>query len=46
MTENVLKKIIQKKNEKIVKLKRTISLDLLNEFINTNKTYTNFKKKN
>ena len=45
MADNVLEKIIQKKNEKIVKLKRTISLDLLNEFINTNKTYTNFKKK-
>ena len=45
MPENVLKKIIQKKNEKIVNLKKTISLDSLDELINTNKTFINFKEK-
>ena len=45
MAENVLKKIIQKKNEKIVNLKKTISLESLDELINTNKTFINFKKK-
>ena len=45
MAENILKKIIKKKSEKIVNLKRTISLDSLDELINTNKTFLNFKKK-
>ena len=45
MAENVLEKIIQKKFEKIVNLKKTISLDSLNELINTNKTFINFKEK-
>mgnify|MGYP001209026764 FL=1 len=45
MAENVLKKIIQKKNEKIVNLKKTISLESLDELINTNKTFINFKEK-
>ena len=45
MAENVLEKIIQKKNKKIVDLKKAISLDSLNELINTNKTFINFKKK-
>ena len=45
MAENVLEKIIQKKNKKIVNLKKTISLDTLNELINTNKTFINFKEK-
>jgi indole-3-glycerol phosphate synthase len=45
MTENILEKIIKKKIEKIVYLKKTISLDSLNELINTNKTFANFKKK-
>ena len=45
MAENVLEKIIQKKSEKIVKLKKTISLDSLNEFISLNKTFINFKEK-
>ena len=45
MAENVLKKIIQKKNEKIVNLKKTISLESLNELINTNKSFINFKEK-
>ena len=45
MAENVLEKIIQKKIEKIVNLKKTISVDSLNELINTNKTFINFKEK-
>ena len=45
MTENVLEKIIKKKTEKIVNLKKNISLESLNELINTNNTFINFKKK-
>ena len=44
MAENVLEKIIKKKSEKIVNLKKTISLDSLNELINSNKTFVNFKE--
>ena len=45
MTENILEKIIKKKSEKIVSLKKTISLDSLNELINTNESFVNFKEK-
>ena len=45
MANNVLEKIIQKKNEKIVNLKKTISLESLNELININKTFIDFKWK-
>ena len=45
MAENVLEKIINKKIEKIVNLKKIISLESLDELISTNKTFTNFKKK-
>ena len=45
MPENILEKIIQKKIEKIADLKNTISLESLNELINTNKTFINFKEK-
>ena len=45
MTENILEKILKKKSEKILKLKKTISLDSLNELINTNQTFINFKEK-
>ena len=45
MAKNVLEKIIQKKNEKIVNLKKTISLESLNELISINKTFINFKEK-
>ena len=45
MAENVLEKIIKKKNEKIVNLKKTITLESLDELINTNKTFVNFKEK-
>ena len=45
MTENVLEKIINKKSEKIINLKKTFSLDSLGELIDKNKTFINFKKK-
>ena len=45
MAENILEKIINKKIEKVVNLKKTISLESLDESINTNKTFINFKKK-
>ncbi len=45
MAENLLEKIIKKKSEKIVSLKKTISLESLNELIDTNKAFINFKEK-
>ena len=45
MAENVLEKIIKKKSEKIVNLKKTIPLDSLDQLININKTFINFKEK-
>ena len=45
MAKNVLEKIINKKNEKIVNLKKTISLESLNELIHKHKTFINFKEK-
>ena len=45
MAENVLEKIINKKTEKIVNLKKTISLESLDELITKNKTFINFKEK-
>ncbi len=45
MAENVLEKIIKKKSEKIVNLKKTISLESLDELISTNETFINFKEK-
>ena len=45
MAEDVLKKIIEKKNEKIVNLKKTISLDSLDKLINSNRIFFNFKEK-
>ena len=45
MSENILKKIIQKKKEEISNMKKNCSLDSLNELINANKTFVNFKKK-
>ena len=45
MAENVLEKIIKKKSEKIVNLKKTISLDSLNELINNNNSFIDFKEK-
>ena len=45
MSENTLDKIIKKKIERIDLLKKSISLKLLNEQINENKSFINFKKK-
>ena len=45
MAENVLKKIIEKKSEKIENLKKTISPDSLDELINSNRIFFNFKEK-
>ena len=45
MAENVLEKIINKKIKKIVNLKKNISQESLDELINTNKTFINFKEK-
>ena len=45
MAENILEKIIQKKNLRIKSLKESISLDSLNNSINTNKLFINFKQK-
>jgi len=45
MSENVLEKIIKNKSKKIVNLKKTITLESLNELINANNIFTNFKEK-
>ena len=45
MSKNVLEEIIKKKIEKIDLLKKTISLDVLNEQIDQNKSFINFKDK-
>ena len=45
MPENVLEKIIKKKIEIIENYKKDISIDTLNEFIEKNKTFVNFKEK-
>ena len=45
MAENILEKIIQKKSEKIENLKKTISLDSLNQLIDKNELFINFKEK-
>jgi indole-3-glycerol phosphate synthase len=45
MSKDVLKEIIKKKIEKIDLLKKTISLDGLNEQIDQNKSFINFKDK-
>ncbi len=45
MVENVLKKIIKRKSEKIENLKKTISLESLNDIIVSNKKFINFKEK-
>ena len=45
MSENILKNIIQKKIEKVDKLKKTLDLKVLNELIDKNNTYINFKEK-
>ena len=45
MTENILDKIIKKKIEKVDLLKKSVSLKLLTEKINENKSFINFKEK-
>ena len=45
MSENVLKKIIKKKIERIDVLKKTVSLKSLIEKIDKNKSFINFKEK-
>ena len=44
MPENVLEKIIKKKIKKIEDSKKSISIDSLNELIEKNKTFINFKE--
>ena len=45
MSENTLQNIIQKKIEKVDKLKKTLNLKVLDELIDKNNTYINFKEK-
>ena len=45
MSENILNNIITKKIETVDALKKSISLDSLNEIIDKNKNFTNFKEK-
>ena len=45
MTENILEKIIKKKIEKIDHLKKSINLNQLNDLINVNNSFVNFKEK-
>ena len=45
MSENILEKIIKRKIEKIDILKKSINLNSLNEIINNNKSFIDFKKK-
>jgi len=45
MPENILEKIINSKKEKINELKKIISIESLNEKIEMNKTFINFKEK-
>ena len=45
MSENILNNIISKKIERVDALKKSISLDSLNEIIDKNNTFIDFKKK-
>ena len=45
MSENILQNIIQKKIEKVDKLKKTLNLRTLDELIDKNNSYINFKEK-
>ncbi len=45
MSENILQNIIQKKIEKVDKLKKSLDLKSLNELIDKNNSYINFKEK-
>ena len=45
MSENILNNIISKKIERVDTLKKSISLDSLNEIIDKNNTFIDFKEK-
>ena len=45
MSENILQNIIQKKIEKVDKLKKTLDIKALDELIDKNNTFINFKEK-
>jgi len=45
MSENILQNIIQKKIEKVDKLKKSLDLRTLDELIDKNSSYINFKEK-
>ena len=45
MSENILQNIIQKKIKKVDKLKKTLEIKALNELIDTNNNFINFKEK-
>ena len=45
MVNNILKKIINKKEQKLNKLKKNFSINFLKEKIDQNKNYIDFKKK-
>jgi len=45
MSENILEKIIKKKIDKIDHLKKSINLNQLNDLINVNNSFINFKEK-
>ena len=45
MAENILEKIIEKKKEKIENLKRTVYIESLNDLIDKNIGYLDFKGK-
>ena len=45
MVENILNKIINRKKKKLNELKKTISVEFLEEKIKINKTFINFKQK-
>ena len=45
MSKNILQNIIQKKIEKVDKLKKSLDLKTLDELINKNNIYINFKEK-
>ena len=44
MSENILQNIIQKKIEKVDKLKKNLDLKTLDELINKNNSYIDFKE--
>ena len=45
MVENTLDKIIEKKEQRLKELKKSVSIDALQEKINENKSFINFKEK-